>query len=163
MNHGKDILFSFEGKQTLERQIISCDCCLDDFAKEVCMQNGIKNKKAYGVYSIESGTVLNGKVSINDISEDKPLYVGMVKTINVSIHYGTGTQIVSSSPSKPIQSFLEAAIDHFNPEDAKDKSYELEIAETEQQPDKSLSIGTLIAGNGTDVEMNLVPSERWQG
>lgn len=172
MDEPKEFFFTIEGKPSLERLVISHDCCVKDFIDDVTKQHGIENTGDFKMFQANKDDTLPDdtpviqipdNTPVDQISDVTPVHVGKCTNINVKIHYTDKTYSVTVSPDKPISYLLALAVKHFDHTDFKNKDYELAITATEQQPDKSLPIGAFVGDNTCSIEMNLVPSVKLQG
>lgn len=163
MDKAKEIFFTVEGNENLERQEMPADCCVKDLVDEVTKQHKLKNGGDFKVHLVDKDDAFDDQTPVIDVPDDKPVHIGRCTRISVQIHYGGGTQKLTVSPGITIARLHDSAIKHFKPDDFRNKDYELEMASTEKQPDKSLPIGALVADGTCSVELNLVPAEKWQG
>ena len=163
MDTKKQIFFTIEGNESMERQEVPADCCIKDFVDEVTKQKGIKDRDGFKVHIEDKNDALGDEIAIIEIPDDKPVHIGRCSRIDVQIHYQDKTETVPVSPGTTIRHLRDKAIELFKPDDYKNKDYELEVTATEKKTDASLPVGTLVTDGTCSVELNLVPAEKWQG
>ncbi len=161
MSTEKQIFYTIYGKQQLERQEVSKDCCVKDFVDETLKQLGIKDVDGFNVHLEGKDDAIDISISVVDLPDDKPIHIGRCSKVNVTIYYLDKKHVFTVSPATLIADILDKAIKHYDLKDVQSKDYVLQLGE--KAVNKSLPIGTLVKDEKCSVELNLVPAEKWQG